>query len=163
MPQIPVVLNTLVCYPLARFYRLGTGNEGHEVAFDDVFGICWIDPSRQGHRQVIGGEYLIILRRHDGFREWLRLEQGQKNSTFKPSTASRLLGRDHAADEERLVLPEFLPRGELLDLLKEGQRSKAVNRNECLGSFDRVVNKVVRWRTPEMCVVTLMIMPKGKF
>lgn len=50
MPQIPVVLNTLVRYPLAGLYRLGPRDERHEVAFDNVLGVCWVDPCRQGQR-----------------------------------------------------------------------------------------------------------------
>lgn len=46
VPQVAVVFDALVGYPLAVLDRLGPGNQGHEVTLDDVFRTCWVDPNR---------------------------------------------------------------------------------------------------------------------
>lgn len=85
VPQVPVVLDTLVRYPLTGLYRLGPRDERHEVAFDNVLGVGWIDPRREGLWEVVRGENLIVLRRHDGFGEGIRLGQGRQNAVPRPS------------------------------------------------------------------------------
>ena len=59
MPQVTVVLDTLVSNPLAWLDRLGPGAEGHEVALDDVLGIGRVDPGREWGGQVVSFKGLI--------------------------------------------------------------------------------------------------------
>lgn len=59
VPQVAVVLNTLVGNPFARLDRLGPGTEGHKVALDDVLGIGRVDPCRERVRQVVRFEDVI--------------------------------------------------------------------------------------------------------
>lgn len=59
VPQVAVMLDTLVGNPLALLDRLGPGAECHEVALDDVLGICRVDPGREGVGQMVSFEGII--------------------------------------------------------------------------------------------------------
>lgn len=59
VPQVAIVLDTLVGNPLALLDRLGPGAEGHEVALDNVLGIGRVDPGRERVGQVVSFEGVI--------------------------------------------------------------------------------------------------------
>lgn len=63
------MLDNLMGNPFSRFDRLGPCAEGHEVALDDVSGICRVEPSWQRPWKLICAEDILITgRRHDAYR-----------------------------------------------------------------------------------------------
>lgn len=47
------VLHTLVGDPLSLLNGLWSGTQGHEVALDNMLGIVWVEPQRNGPREML--------------------------------------------------------------------------------------------------------------
>lgn len=69
-------LRTLMRNPLARLDRLGSRTQCHEVSFDDMLGVGWVDPKGKRLGQVVGLQGVLTGAHHaDGLGEGWRSRQ----------------------------------------------------------------------------------------